>query len=109
MKELQDARKNIIRNMNATICEYTSRAKQTVSQVIWDNYNKYSHPIIAFWGASRHRIWTKIEGNESQDLPGPPYSPQNLRFRAENLKNNHQNILQKIWKKKKQSLGKQEL
>ena len=39
---------------------------------IWDDYNNYSPPIIAFWGASRRRIWTKIGGNESQDLPGPP-------------------------------------
>ena len=59
---------------------------------IWDNYNNYSPPIIAFWGASRRRIWTKIGGNESQDLPGPPYLPQNPRFGPENLENNNQHI-----------------
>ena len=48
--------------------------------LFWDTYDNYSPPIIAFWGASRRRIWTKIGGNESQDLPGPPYSPQNPRF-----------------------------
>ena len=62
--------------------------------IIWDTYNTYSPPMVAFWGASRRRIWTKIGGNESQDLPGPPYSPQNPQFRSENLK-----ICQKILKK----------
>ena len=68
---------------------------------IWDNYHSYSPPIIAFWGASRRRIWTKIGGNESQDLPGPPYSPQNPRCWPENLKNNNNKIQQKKTKNQK--------
>ena len=63
---------------------------------IWDNHNDYSPPIIAFGGASRRRIWTKIGGNESQDLPGPPYSPQNPQFRPENLKIAQTNLKEHI-------------
>ena len=38
---------------------------------VWDKYNNNNNspPMIAFWGASRRQIWTKIGGNESQDLP----------------------------------------
>ena len=60
--------------------------------------------LLPLGGASRRRIWTKIGGNESQDLPGPPYSPQNPRFRPENLENNPIKIQQKNFKIRKKYL-----
>ena len=54
--------------------------------------------MIAFGGASRRRIWTKIAVNESQDLPGPPYLPQNPGFRPENLEINSKMSNKKIEK-----------
>ncbi len=39
-----------------------------------------------FW-ASCGRIWMKIGGNSTRNLPGPSYPPQNPRFLLENLEN----------------------
>ena len=39
--------------------------------------------------------------NESQDLPGPPYLPQNPRFLPENLKNSPKHFQEKNRKIKK--------
>ena len=63
------------------------KTTENSTRTVWAHYNNYRPSIIAFFRASRGRIWTKIGGNESQRLPGPPYPPQNRRFCPENLKN----------------------
>ena len=58
--------------INGDLLEYGIKFPQKL-----ENYNNYSPSIFAFFRASRGRIWTKIDGNESQRLPGPAYPPQN--------------------------------